>query len=53
MEIPPKKIGRKINNILMGAVIGCAIGSVVGMAVQKKREGIIKRLLKRRKKENE
>lgn len=49
----PKKISRKINNILMGAVIGCAIGSVVGVAMQSKKEGFLRRLLKRRKKENE
>ena len=53
METPHKKIGKSINNILMGAVIGCAICSVVGVALQKKKEGFFKKLFKRRKKENE
>lgn len=46
-----KKIGKKINNVMMGAVIGCAIGSIVGLSVKKENRGFLKKLFGRKKKE--
>ena len=48
-----KKIGKKINNVMMGAVIGCAIGSIVGLSVKKENKGFLKRLFRKKEKKEE
>jgi len=48
-----KKITKKINNVMMGAVIGCAIGSIVGLSVKKEKKGLLKRFFGRKKNEEQ
>jgi len=47
-ELPHKKVGRKVDNLIMGVILGGAVGSVLGLALAPKKGADTRKFIKKK-----